>query len=82
MGERFPKLIGSKLIEKGTKCELYEIELPKDPEVKAHYIKVNDTSTKRVYWLRTPPTIMDANESWCWTLGIKVENIRDIKQEA
>ena len=82
MGERFVKELKGKTIDKGSKAELIEVELINDPDKVAHYIKVKDSSTDRIYYLRTPPTIMSADESWAWGFGIDVGEIRNIKQES
>jgi len=42
MGERFVKEIKGKLINKGTKAKLYEVDINPDPERIAKYLKVMD----------------------------------------
>jgi hypothetical protein len=81
MGERFVKAIGAKTIDKGTKAELVEVELPNDPDKVARYIHVKDPSTARKYYLRVPPTIDKADEAWCWTLGLEVGDLTKLQQE-
>ena len=74
MGERFVKEVGGKVISKSKRGELLEIELPNDPEKIAHYVKVKDASTPRVYYLRTPPDIQDVDESIAWTFSMDVKD--------
>ena len=77
----FAKKIGGKVIDKSKQAELLEVELPEDSERIAHYIKVKDTSTKRVYYLRTPPTITSADESLAWTFGVESKDYK-LEQES
>jgi hypothetical protein len=35
----------------------------------AHYVRIQDSSTERQYYLRVPPTIQSADEAVAWTLG-------------
>ena len=81
MGERFIKAIGSKVIDRGTKADLVEVQLKDDPDKVARYIHVQDSSTKRKYYLRVPPTIDKADEAWCWGLGLDVSDISKIIKE-
>ena len=76
LGERFVTLLKGKTINKGTRGELIEIDLKEDPDKVAHYVKVKDASTAREYYLRTPPTIMTADESIAWTFGLEVETYK------
>ncbi len=80
LGERFVTLLKGKTIHKGQRGELIEIDLKDDPDKVAHYVKVKDSSTKREYYLRTPPTIMDADESIAWTFGFDKETYKPVKE--
>jgi hypothetical protein len=76
LGERFVKMLKGKTIHNGKWGTLIEIDLKDDPDKVAHYVKVKDSSTKREYYLRTPPTIMDADASVAWTFGLEVETYK------
>jgi len=78
LGERFVKLLRGKTINKGIRGELIEIDLKDDPDKVAHYVKVKDSSTEREYYLRTPPTIIDADESVAWTFGFESKQYKPI----
>jgi hypothetical protein len=76
----FVKKIGGKRIDKSLKGELYEIDLKDDPEKIAHYIKVKDASTSRIYYLRVPPTVEKVDEAISWTFNLKTEDYQPIKE--
>jgi hypothetical protein len=88
MGNTFPKKIGSKLIAKPSKefkqehnlFGLYEVELPNDPEERARYIKVQDHSSKRQYFIRVKPDIDNADEALGWTFGLTKETYAPIQE--
>jgi hypothetical protein len=88
MGDSFPKKIGSKLIAKPSKefkekhnlLGLYEVELKDDPERIARYVKVQDHSSKRQYFLRVKPTITDADEGLAFTFGMSKEEYAPIQE--
>jgi len=67
----FAKKIGAKKIQKDTYGELLEIELPNDPEKIARYVKVKDSSTDRIYYLRVPPITKTAKEGVSWTFNLE-----------
>ncbi|GCE29571.1 hypothetical protein KDA_50550 [Dictyobacter alpinus] len=54
--ERFVEMIGGKKIDTGRRGKLIEIKLGyRDPERVARFVQVQDSSTKRQYYLRVPP---------------------------
>ncbi|MBV9228138.1 MAG: hypothetical protein JOZ18_02405 [Chloroflexi bacterium] len=69
--ERFVQLVGGVCIDWGKRGRLIEIDLgPDDPERVAHYVQVQDSSTRRHYYLRVPPSITRADEAIAWTFGL------------
>ncbi len=73
MQERMPdfvQAIGGCRIDQGHYADLYEVSILPDPERVAHYVHVRDSSTRREYYLRVPPTIQDADEGVAWTFGL------------
>jgi len=80
MGERFVKELKGKKIHKGAYGELLEIDLPNDPDKVARYAHVKDTSTKREYYLRVPPTIADADEAIGWSFEETKETYKPVQQ--
>ncbi len=85
MGSDFPKKIGCKLIDKPSKdfrkhnlLGLYAVDLPNDPDKVAHYIRVKDHSTNRIFYLRTPTTINSADDSLSWTFGLTAKEYNPI----
>ena len=80
MGSRFVEKIGGKLLHKGGRGKLYEVDLHDDPEKVARYVKVKDSSTKREYYLRVPPTINDADAGVAWTFGLGVDQYSPVQE--
>jgi hypothetical protein len=69
--ERFIEMVGGKQIDVGRRGKLIEIELgTRDPERVAHYVQVQDSSTRRHYYLRVPPSLSSADEAIAWTFGL------------
>ena len=69
----FAKKIGGKVIDKSRMGELYEIDLQNDPEKIAHYLKLKDSSTERLYWLRVPPAIKKVEGGLKWSFDLTEE---------
>ena len=67
----FAKKVGAKRIQKDDYGELVEIELPNDPEKIARYVKVKDSSTTRLYYLRIPPTVETCKAGIAWSFGLE-----------
>ena len=80
MGSQFVEKIGGKLLHKGIRGKLYEVDLQDDPEKVARYVKVKDSSTKREYYLRVPPTINDADAGIAWTFGLEVDQYSPVQE--
>ena len=80
MGDEFVKKIGGEIINKGKRGTLYEVDLGSDPEGKARYVRVKDSSTKREYYLRIPPTIQEADEGVAWTFGLSEKEYQPEKE--
>ncbi len=95
MGDSFPKKIGSKLVCKPSKefkdkhhlLGLYEVKLPNDPDKKAHYIKVQDHSSTRQYYLRTSlnvpnddPKFTLADESLASTFKMRAREYNPLQE--
>lgn len=72
MGNRGVPELG-KVIERGPRGILYEVDLPSGPERRARYVQVQDASTARQYFLRVPPTIQTAAEAVAWSFQLAVE---------
>ena len=71
MGERFVECIGGQLIDRGKRGELYAVDIAPDPERVAKYVRVKDSSTDRIYWLRVPPHMILADVAVAWTFPVK-----------
>jgi hypothetical protein len=72
--ERFIEMVGGKQIDTGRRGKLIEIKLGRrDPERVARFVQVQDTSTKRQYYLRVPPLINSADKAIAWTFGLTEE---------
>lgn len=82
MGDDFPKKLKAKLVSKSSKefkdkhnlFGLYEVELKDDPESVARYVKVQDHSSSRQYFIRVKPNLSDADEALAWTFGMTKED--------
>ena len=70
----FAKKVGAKSIQKDSFGELIEIDLGNDPEKIARYVKVKDASTKRVYYIRIPPSITTAKLGVSWSFGLSEQD--------
>ena len=70
MGDRFVKALKAKSISKDEFGELLEIDLKDDPEKIARYVRLKDSSTARIYYLRIPPTIETARAGVSWSFNI------------
>lgn len=68
--DRFVELVGGRCIDQGERGDLIEIDLGDDPERIARFVRVRDTSTRRVYYLRVPPTTTHADSGVAWTFGL------------
>ena len=66
----FARKLGAKSIQKDSFGELLEIDLKDDPEKVARYVKVKDSSTSRIYYLRVPPITKTAKEGIAWSFGL------------
>lgn len=73
MGGRFVSELDGKVLDKGPRGTLYEVALPGDPERIARYVRVQDASTPREYFLRVPPTVRTAAEAVAWSFRLSVE---------
>ncbi|HEY7414398.1 MAG TPA: hypothetical protein VH593_04340 [Ktedonobacteraceae bacterium] len=78
--ERFVKLVGGKCIEQGWRADLIEVDLGNDPERVARFVRVKDTSTERIYYLRVPPTFDQADEALAWTFGLEGQDYQPIQE--
>jgi hypothetical protein len=75
MGGWFVPELGGAVIDSGPRGTLYEVRLPEnDPEHVARFIRVQDASTSRSYFLHVPPTIQTAAEAVAWSFGLSVED--------
>jgi hypothetical protein len=79
-GDRFVQMVGGQCIDTGKRGRLIEIDLEDDPERIAHYIQVQDASTDRLYYLRVPPSITNADEGVAWTFGMNVPDYQPIQE--
>ena len=68
--ERFIALLGATELHRDECGTLLEVALPEDPERVARYVRVQDTSTERIYHLRVPPTTQRARQGIAWTFAI------------
>ncbi len=76
----FAKKLGAKRIQKDKFGELLEVNLGSDPDGIARYVKVKDSSTTRVYYLRVPPSTQTAQEAVAWTFGLDKETYKPKKE--
>ena len=44
------------------------------------FVRVKDSSTKREYYLRIPPTIQEADEGVAWTFGLSEKEYQPEKE--
>jgi hypothetical protein len=72
--ERFVEMVGGRCIDQGQRADLIEVDLRNDPERVARFVRVKDTSTERVYYLRVPPTLDKADEALAWTFGLEAKD--------
>lgn len=79
--DRFIALVGGTCIDCSQRGELISIHLGNDPEKVAHYVHVQDASTKRHYYLRVPPSISRVDEAVAWTFGLSEQEYQP-EQEA
>lgn len=90
MGENFAVEIGGKVVGKHKDLrigEVIEVDISPDPEKIAHYLHVQDWSTKRMYFLRIPPTMNDPMEAQAWTysddkVSLTKENMKKIYEKS
>ena len=76
----FVEKIGAKSINYAKGYELFEIDVNPDPEKIAHYLKMKDTSTDRIYYLRVPPNINNAPDALAWSFNLSVEEYKPIQE--
>lgn len=75
--ERFIQLVGGVCIHKNRRGKLIQIKLSvRDPDLVAHYVQVQDSSTSRHYYLRVPPWINSVDEAIAWTFGLSARDYR------
>lgn len=94
MGNLFPKKIGAKLLSRPSKeyrkhnlLGLYEVKLPNDPEEIARYVKVQDHSSKRQYFIRVSPNVVNddpdftlADESLASTFQMRAREYKPLQE--
>jgi len=80
MGERFASAMGGSVIDSGPRGALYEMNLPGDPDRRARYVRVRDTSTAREYFLRVPPGVSTVDEAIAWTFGVAAEDYQPTRE--
>jgi hypothetical protein len=80
MGDRFVVILDGKIIDKGVRGTLYEVDVTPDPERIAMYLHVKDSSTDREYYLRVPPTVKTAQEACAWTFGLSEEAYQPVQE--
>src|SRR5262249_47263755 len=74
MGSRFVPELGGVVLDSSPRVTLYEVPLPAgDGEGVARYVRVQDASTPRQYFLRVPPTVKTAAEAVAWSFQLAVE---------
>ena len=79
--DRFVELVGGKCIEQGRRADLIEVDLGRnDPERVARFVRVKDTSTERIYYLRVPPTFEQADAALAWTFGLEVQDYQPVQE--
>ena len=76
----FPQTIGGKSVKTDALGELLQVDLENDPEKTARYVKMKDTSTDRIYYLRVPPKIKTPTEGIAWSFGMKAEKYKPTLQ--
>ncbi len=74
MGERFVEALGGICLDHGRYADLYQVELPGDPERVAKYLKLQDSSTPRQYVLRVPPWITGADAGVAWSFRVSQDD--------
>lgn len=78
--ERFVEMLGGRCIDQGRRADLIEVKLRDDPEKVARFVRVKDTSTERVYYLRVPPTFDKADEALAWTFGLEEQDYQPTQE--
>ena len=74
-------VIGGTVIDTGTRGSLIEVQLSSDdPERVARFVQVKDPSTDRIYHLRVPPSITQADRGVAWTFGLDVNDYQPIEE--
>lgn len=79
--DRFVELVGATILDQSQRGVLVEVDLGRDPERVARYVRVQDSSTNRQYYLRVPPSISSADEAVAWTFGLSEQDYQP-RQEA
>ncbi|HEY7414396.1 MAG TPA: hypothetical protein VH593_04330 [Ktedonobacteraceae bacterium] len=77
---RFPNNALAHACSIARRADLIEVELDNDPERIARFVRVRDTSTERVYYLRVPPTFDQADEALAWTFGLERQDYQPIQE--
>lgn len=72
--ERFIELVGGRCINQGQRAEFIEVDLGEDPEQVARFVRVKDSSTERVYYVRVPPRFGDADAALAWTFDLEKQD--------
>ncbi len=78
--ERFIALMEGTCIDHGIYGDLFEVPLGDDPEGVAHYVRVKDASTERIYYLRVPRWIRLADEAVAWTFNLSANAYQPIQE--
>src|SRR5271163_723676 len=80
--ERLLKMAGdaARKIHSSGRGTLYQIFLPGDPDYWMNILVAQCPTTKKRYYLRTPPNILDADEAVAWTFGTTPELYNPIKE--
>src|SRR5262249_902451 len=68
MGRRFIWELGGRVINRGPRGTLYEVDLPYDPERVARYVRVHDVPAGGKAVVRVPPSMQAAAEAVAWSL--------------
>ena len=80
--ERLLKMAGkaARKVHASGRGVLYQIFLPNDPDYWMNILVVQCPTTKKKYYLRIPPDILNADEAVAWTFSMQPEAYNPIKE--
>lgn len=78
--ERFVQMIGGECIDQGQGVDLIEVNLGWDFERAARFVRVKDTSTEQVHYLRVPTSFDKADEALAWTSSSEGQEYQPIQE--